>query len=121
MSWKAILKNSVFEHDEEGERHSHLPADMDIWEDMNNPNEMKDILTKPQMGSGFQEMLKDKSYEGMDNFITDFKEALNITKINRGRYGVSNTISGMLERGSDELKEVYLTHFNKSNIRVFVD
>ena len=48
------------------------------------------------MGSGIQYELKDKTYVGVDKFITAFKKVSGKNKFNRGRYGVSNTISGVL-------------------------
>ena len=40
--------------------------------------------------------LKDKSYKGLDKFITAFKKVTGKSKFNRGRYGVSNTMGGIL-------------------------
>jgi hypothetical protein len=127
MSWKNILK-SRFRHDEEGfAGESHL-EDSKAWEDMENPKEMRDIMEKTQQGSGFHYDLKDTTYLAMDAFITDFKEAAGISKINRGRYGVSNTIAGMqgeIARGEDlekrrALWEIMQKHY-KDNARAYKD
>jgi hypothetical protein len=95
MSWKEILK-SRFEHDDRGVAGPSYLEESNAWQDMENPKEMKDFMTKDQIGSGIQYELKDKTYVGVDKFITAFKEVSGKTKFNRGRYGVSNTMSGVL-------------------------
>ena len=95
MSWKDIIK-SRFEHDRKGVAGPSYLEESNAWEDMENPKEMKDFMTKDQMGSGVHMDLKDKTYVGVDKFITAFKKVSGKTKFNRGRYGVSNTISGVL-------------------------
>jgi hypothetical protein len=95
MSWKDILK-SRFEHDREGVAGESYLEESNAWEDMENPHEMKDFMTKDQTGSGIQYDLKDKTYVGVDNFITSLKEVSGKNKFNRGRYGVSNTMSGII-------------------------
>tara|TARA_R100001463_G_scaffold62448_2_gene115352 strand:+ start:34 stop:471 length:438 start_codon:yes stop_codon:yes gene_type:complete len=95
MSWKDIIK-SRFEHDDKGLYGPSYLEESNAWEDMENPKEMKDFMTKDQMGSGVHMDLKDKTYLGVDKFITAFKKVSGKTKFNRGRYGVSNTMGGVL-------------------------
>jgi hypothetical protein len=95
MNWKDIIK-SRFEHDEKGVAGPSYFEESNAWKDMENPKEMKDFMTKDQIGSGIQYELKDKTYVGVDKFITALKEVSGKTKFNRGRYGVSNTMSGVL-------------------------
>ena len=95
MSWKDIIK-SRFEHDDKGLYGPSYLEESNAWEDMENPKEMKDFMTKDQIGSGIQYELKDKTYVGVDKFITALKEVTGKNKFNRGRYGVSNTMSGVL-------------------------
>ena len=95
MSWKDIIK-SRFEHDRKGVAGPSYLEESNAWEDMENPKEMKDFMTKDQRGSGIQYELKDKTYVGVDKFITGLKQVSGKTKFNRGRYGVSNTMSGVM-------------------------
>ena len=95
MSWQNILK-SRFEHDDKGVAGPSYFEESNAWQDMENPKEMEDFMTKDQMGSGIHMDLKDKTYVGVDKFITAFKEVSGKTKFNRGRYGVSNTMSNVM-------------------------
>ena len=90
------MLKSRFEHDRKGVAgESHL-EDSKVWEDMENPKEMKDFMTKNQSSDGIQYELTDKTYVGVDKFITGLKRVSGKTKFNRGRYGVSNTMSGIM-------------------------
>tara|TARA_B100000029_G_C17466035_1_gene920315 strand:- start:431 stop:880 length:450 start_codon:yes stop_codon:yes gene_type:complete len=122
MSWKKILKR--FDgHDDKGySSPSHL-EESNIWEDMENPHEMKDFVTKDQIGGGIHHYLENRSYVGFDKFITDFKRVSGKTKFNRGRYGVSNMISHIMgEIGGQEdnleqrkaLWEIMQRHFKNA-------
>lgn len=97
MSWKEILK-SRFEHDRKGIAGESYLEESNAWEDMENPKEMKDFMTKGQTGGGIHYHLtkENQTYVNFDKFITAFKEVSGKTKFNRGRYGVSNTMSGVL-------------------------
>ena len=95
MSWKNIIK-SRFEHDDKGVYGPSYLEESNAWEDMENPKEMRDFMEKSQQGSGVHMDLKDKSYKGLDKFITAFKKVSGKSKFNRGRYGVSNTMGGIL-------------------------
>lgn len=95
MSWKDIIK-SRFEHDDKGVAGESYLEDSNAWEDMENPKEMKDFMTKSQTANGIQFNLKDKTYVGVDEFITAFKEVSGKNKFNRGRYGVASTITSAL-------------------------
>ena len=95
MSWKDIIK-SRFEHDDKGVYGPSYLEESNAWEDMENPKEMKDFMTKSQTANGIQFHLKDKTYVGVDEFITAFKEVSGKNKFNRGRHGVASTITSTL-------------------------
>tara|TARA_R100001510_G_C7620914_1_gene181847 strand:+ start:151 stop:585 length:435 start_codon:yes stop_codon:yes gene_type:complete len=95
MSWKEILK-SRFEHDRRGFAGPSYLEESNAWESMENPKEMRDFMEKTQQGSGVHYDLKDPSYVGLDKFITELKRVSGKTKFNRGRYGVANTMSGVV-------------------------
>ena len=96
MSWKDIVKKSRFKHDGRGVYGPSYLEESNAWEDMENPKEMRDFMEKTQEGSGVHAELKDKTYTGLDKFITGLKQVSGKTKFNRGRYGVSNTMSGVV-------------------------
>ena len=126
MSWKDILKTR-FEHDSAGVAGASNLEESNVWEDMENPHEMKDFLTKDQIGDGIQFHLKDETYVGVDKFITDLKRVTGQNKFNRGRYGVANTMAGIVARIAEQegnleerkaIWELMQRHY-KDNARTF--
>ena len=115
MSWFQIIKSrwelEASENDERRVGESRLKESR-IWEDMENPEEMKNFILNEQIsdriqwGEGNRSIdrysdlihleLKDKTYVGFDKFITDFKKLLGPTWKYQGRdreeKGISNQI-----------------------------